>query len=153
MQNLKNLRAYLYDSDSDSSLQLLCKEKDWDFWSVSEVHKTLQDPHNHLLFLSCDESVDPWVGLVFFSLIGDSLDVIYIYISESFRRQGFGLKLLHEMETWANRKSGKTVSIYFEVRASHKGAMNLYEEFGAQKIDVRKRYYANQEDAFIYQKN
>ena len=42
--------------------------------------------------------------------------------------------------------------IMLEVRASNASAITLYEKFGYVKISVRKRYYADGEDADIMEK-
>ena len=66
--------------------------------------------------------------------------------------QGKGLsKIL--MEDFFNRiKNVDIKTITLEVRVSNVNAIGLYEKYGFKNISVRKKYYPDLEDAYIFQK-
>ena len=50
------------------------------------------------------------------------------------------------------RKRG-AVSMFLEVRSGNTGAIKLYEKCGFAKFGVRKNYYKDGEDAFLFRKD
>lgn len=68
-----------------------------------------------------------------------SSDVQTIAVSLSHQRKGIGKALLEQL--LAKAKSLGAEEILLEVKADNHGALDLYQKFGFQQIDVRKRYY------------
>jgi ribosomal-protein-alanine N-acetyltransferase len=104
------------------------------------------------------DSVDPtaWVaernGVVAGFLIGrsaaDEFEILNMAVSEAYRRQGIGSKLL-ESALEVSRKAG-IARIYLEVRASNEPAIALYKLHGFTECGRRVRYYRNPvEDAIL----
>lgn len=78
----------------------------------------------------------------------DEAHVTNVVVVEPYRRQGIGRKLMIEL-LQAAKKQG-TVCATLEVRASNKGAIELYEKLGFVQTTVRKGYYPdNKEDAVV----
>lgn len=80
--------------------------------------------------------------------------VLNLCISEDFRRQGLGERLLTHMLEIARQKHVGTV--FLEVRPSNEPAINLYEKLGFNQIGTRHDYYpakVGREDAVILAKS
>ncbi|HPT64077.1 MAG TPA: ribosomal protein S18-alanine N-acetyltransferase, partial [Candidatus Atribacteria bacterium] len=71
-------------------------------------------------------------------------------IHPAYRGEGFGKKLFGYALDYAKSQGCSEVSL--EVRSSNIKAQNLYHSFGFKKIGVRKRYYADGEDAWVMKK-
>ena len=77
----------------------------------------------------------------------DDAEILNIETSPSHRRQGLAQSLLQEAFDWARQNQRQ--SIWLEVRAGHEAAVNLYRKMGFVKINTRKRYYSDGEDALV----
>jgi ribosomal-protein-alanine N-acetyltransferase len=75
-------------------------------------------------------------------------EILRIAVRPSFRRRGFGRKL---MEYFLNvRKAKGDLTVFLEVRASNISAIALYESCGFRSYTVRRNYYKNPtEDAVM----
>tara|TARA_B100000945_G_scaffold59274_1_gene44066 strand:- start:151 stop:594 length:444 start_codon:yes stop_codon:yes gene_type:complete len=135
------------------TLEGITESKEWNFWKVEEIEKTLEENHNHLFYLFDGGNVDIPKGLVLFSIVENNIEILYLFVQKTYRKQGFGLLILSKLEDYFQNKIEGSLNMYFEVRASHDGTIRLYEKFGARKIGVRKKYYSDLEDAFIYLKS
>jgi len=73
-----------------------------------------------------------------------------IAVDKEYRTQGIGKSLLKtvEREFLANKHEKVTL----EVRISNRGAIGFYEKQGYNQSYIVKRYYANGEDAIVYEK-
>ena len=62
--------------------------------------------------------------------------------------QGIGTLLLDYLIKYLNDLN--LLYIYLEVNASNIFAIKLYENYGFIKVNIRKNYYNNNEDALLY---
>jgi len=114
------------------------------------------DPYNRLTF----RLLRRWVkegfivaedgGIVGYAIAetqGTRGHIISIAVSPKSRRSGVGAALLQELL----RRMGPNVeSLFLEVRAGNRAAIQMYEKFSFRKTgDVRSRYYPDGEDAII----
>ena len=83
-----------------------------------------------------------------FTNVQGEADITKIAVSEEYRRQGVGNKILKEMLR-LSEEAGVSV-ITLEVRTSNEAAINLYKNNGFTVTATRKNYYGN-EDAFVMQ--
>ena len=88
----------------------------------------------------------PIRGFLYFWTLLDEIQIIDLGVLPEFRRQGIAQKLLEHLKSQITTDQ----QIFLEVRASNTAAMRLYEENGFQKISERKKYYADGEDAWVY---
>lgn len=126
---------------------------EWSFWEEDEVLKTLNQANIHG-YIAYDEpllSYEQLNGFVFYSVMFDSADLLYVYIPKSKRGSGFGLDLL---ETSLERLSSEEQiqRVLLEVRISNNIAIDLYKKLGFHQIDTRKSYYKDGETALIFSK-
>ncbi|MBP3434192.1 MAG: ribosomal protein S18-alanine N-acetyltransferase [Clostridia bacterium] len=78
------------------------------------------------------------------SLFEDA-EIARVAVAEKFRRKGLGGKLLETFENEAKARGAKR--IFLEVRVSNRPAIGLYTARGFESFHVRKKYYADGEDA------
>lgn len=97
-------------------------------------------------FYSGDE-VD---GYVLASVVLDEANLDRIAVKKDKRNNQIATNLIKALEN-SLEKLGVT-SIFLEVRVSNVSAINLYEKSGFKKINIRKKYYENTEDAIVMKK-
>ena len=87
------------------------------------------------------------LGYIAYSVAGEDADIETVLILSQYRRKGYATALMDKAES-------KLVSlgvnkVFLEVRSSNISAIALYEKKGYKKISVRKKYYADGEDALV----
>lgn len=87
------------------------------------------------------------VAYVLYKIAGDEVEIYRIAVHPSQRRKGYAKELLDRLSA---RESEKI--FFLEVASQNTAAIGLYESCGFQKIHVRKRYYEDGSDAWIYKK-
>lgn len=110
-------------------------------WSL----KMLQDSYNVGTYYAVAEYEGKVVG---YGGLYPNGDITNIAVMKDYRGSGFGSMLLDELISYAI-KSGID-KIFLEVGVSNVPALRLYKSKGFKKIDLRKRYYENGDDAEIY---
>ena len=69
-----------------------------------------------------------------------------IFVVQEYRKNGIASVLLQGL--FDNLK-GKTKKIFLEVREGNAPAISLYNKFGFTKVNVRRKYYADGENALV----
>ncbi len=87
------------------------------------------------------------VGFVTLTCGLDDADIEDVFVVPSYRRQGIADGLIERALTLAKNSGAKKVLL--EVRASNLSAINLYRKHGFTNLSVRKKYYADGEDALV----
>ena len=82
------------------------------------------------------------VGFCVYDLIYERIEIEYIGVSEAFRGQNIGYKLLKYIIDTYN------LEISLEVNKNNEIAINLYKKLGFKVVTERKNYY-NGEDAYL----
>ena len=118
-----------------------------DAWTRAMLADTLKMPYQWSVLAEEDGQVCGYACL--FSLF-DTAEVLNIAVDYAFRGKGIGGTLLQALHEKAKELGAERMLL--EVRASNTPAIALYHKFGYEKISVRKRYYADGEDADIMQK-
>lgn len=115
-------------------------------WSAENLLSELSVPNSHYFGLF-DDSLVGYAGLRVSP--GDfAADVQTIAVRGNSRGNGWGRKLFAELIDVAKRSGSERV--FLEVKASNASAIALYESFGFEQIDIRKRYYQlSGEDALV----
>jgi ribosomal-protein-alanine N-acetyltransferase len=94
-----------------------------------------------------------WKGVIVgYAVIWHFLNELHIAnfaIHPSYRRKGLGRQLMeHILQRFPDAEFA-----FLEVRRSNTAAIRLYESFGFRKINVRKGYYRDGEDALLMVKD
>lgn len=77
--------------------------------------------------------------------------ILSVAVHPEWRREGTGTELINY--TMKSLKEQKCKEMFLEVRRSNTTAMKFYKKIGFEKKRVKKNYYENGEDAFIYYKS
>lgn len=89
--------------------------------------------------------------LIGFLTYTNGLDGVFdledLFVMPTERKKGTGGALVTEFLERVKNCDGK--KILLEVRESNRDAITLYEKFGFKKISVRKKYYADGENASV----
>jgi len=90
---------------------------------------------------------DELVGFIHISKSYETIDIVNIVVDINKRKMGIGYKLID----YVAHLFSDVNNIMLEVRDSNEAAINLYKKYGFEIINVRKKYYGN-EDAIIMKK-
>lgn len=77
--------------------------------------------------------------------------ILSIAVHLGWRQKGIGTELINY--TMKALKDQNCKGMFLEVRRSNTTAMKFYKELGFEKKNIKKNYYENGEDAFIYYKS
>lgn len=75
----------------------------------------------------------------------DELHVLNVAVVPEFRRQGIARALMEEAFAFA--RTNEVRQVFLEVRKSNDAAIQLYRKLGFSAMNVRKKYYSDDEDA------
>ena len=76
-------------------------------------------------------------------------ELLRIAVDEAQRRSGIAKRLMSECSKYL--AAIRCASLHLEVRASNTPAQKLYESLGWRRVSLRKAYYGDGEDAYLYQ--
>ncbi len=76
----------------------------------------------------------------------ENCDLTKIAVKESYRRKGYGKKMLKHLISVASARGCEFM--HLEVNVNNVEAMGLYKGNGFETVRVRKRYYENGDDAY-----
>ena len=79
------------------------------------------------------------------------LHILKVAALPGYRRSGLAKRLMGMAERHAVEMCGDTITL--EVRTDNDVAINLYRELGYSHVGVRRRYYADGEDALVMSKD
>lgn len=89
-------------------------------------------------------------GYISCNFDGYDVEILNFCVSSDYQNKGIGRELLNYTLSYFYSKMA--ISAILEVRESNKRAVHVYELFGFKKINVRKNYYQNEENAIVMQK-
>ncbi len=117
-----------------------------DAWTESMLEDCLKQKHYRIIV--CGDGEDGVDGYLISTHVAGDAELLRIGVAPEKRRRGIGRRL---MESFAGQCAGlETPSAFLEVRASNRGAILLYRQFGFETVGVRKRYYHHpEEDALL----
>ncbi|MDL2237752.1 ribosomal protein S18-alanine N-acetyltransferase [Christensenellaceae bacterium OttesenSCG-928-K19] len=80
-------------------------------------------------------------------IVLDEAHITNVCIKPEYRKKGYARQLMKELISMS-KKNGAT-SMTLEVRVTNKPALRLYKQCGFTIQGLRKRYYKNNEDAYV----
>lgn len=107
--------------------------------------KMLQDSYNVGTYYAVAEYEGRIVG---YGGLYPNGDITNIAVLKDYRGKGLGGRIVDELIKHAINSG--IDKIFLEVRVNNNSALRLYKSKGFKKIDLRKRYYENGDDAEIY---
>ncbi len=129
------------DADLLAGLNAASLPEDWDAGFFAGV---LETPGG---FGFVAEAHGAPTGFVLARAAADEAEILAIAVSEAYRRNGIGRRLLREAGAHALSKGA--AALFLEVADGNAPARNLYESQGFQLAGRRKHYYANGRDALL----
>ncbi|MBQ8658842.1 MAG: ribosomal protein S18-alanine N-acetyltransferase [Clostridia bacterium] len=84
------------------------------------------------------------------SVLFEDAEIGAVAVAPEYRSKGLGKTVLCELEKRVKEKGAER--IFLEVRVSNESALGLYRGAGFEAFGVRKKYYADGEDAFVMRK-
>lgn len=94
------------------------------------------------------ENANAPIGFITYSLNVDAADLQDLFVSLNCRRKGVGSALVSAFLADAAARGAK--KLFLEVRESNAEAQNLYKKAGFTFLSVRKKYYPDGENAFVF---
>lgn len=125
-----------------AEFEIICFPED--FWSAAAVKNALErsDIVYGVDFAESGKPIGYFLGAASF----EEAELYRIGVLPEFRGQGHSK---HIMEAFLDSLPKKTERVFLEVRESNRPAVGLYERYGFKVVNVRKKYYGN-EDGLIY---
>ncbi|MBQ8375261.1 MAG: ribosomal protein S18-alanine N-acetyltransferase [Clostridia bacterium] len=118
-----------------------------DPWTEEMLKSVISPPFSHGFLLEENGEIVAYGCL---ATVFEDAEVQNIAVAPKYRKRGLGRLLLNEMEAFA-KKAGAT-KCFLEVRENNFNALGLYLNSGYRQISVRKRYYADGENALVMEK-
>lgn len=106
---------------------------------------SLLNDSNNILYGYFDK--DKLIGFIHLVKLVDELEIINIVVEKQYRNKGIGSKLL---EYVINKIDGIN-NVFLEVNVNNEAAIKLYKKFNFEVINVRKKYYGN-DDCYVMRK-
>ena len=116
-------------------------------WTTTVFHDELDQVgsgHRHYIVARRGRTVLGYGGLMF---VADEAHVTNIAVHPDHRRDGIATRVLGDLADVAVARGCAAWTL--EVRASSRGAQELYRAFGFAPAGIRARYYENTEDAIV----
>ena len=118
-----------------------------DAWTVVAFEEVLKYPIHHTFLIEDGGQVCAYACLL---VLFEDAELEKIAVDLPYRKRGMAKALMDALHEKAKALGAKRCLL--EVRVSNLPAISLYEKYGYEKYGVRKRYYADGEDAFVMQK-
>ncbi len=125
-------------ADEIFSLEKACFK---DFWSLELIFSELDRKNGVYIVCEADSKV---AGYVNASVVLDEAQLNRIAVSEEYRQQGIGTKLISYLIDYLKTQS--CTAVFLEVRSNNENAIRLYKSFGFVTDCTRKNYYHNPDD-------
>jgi len=115
-----------------------------DFWTIKILQTEIKKPDSKCFVAKLENKI---VGFASIWFAYDDVHLMNIVTHKNYRNRGIAKKLLEHIISNIDNKP-----LTLEVRTSNIAAINLYEQFGFEKVGIRKNYYTHNnisEDAII----
>ena len=126
------------------------------FPEMQAILQTSSHDWNSSILISCfGENYKQWaiyfenmiLGFVIIKSSANQWELMQVVIDKEYQQQGLATCLLQFVIKEARIK--KIEKIQLEVRVSNKSAIRLYHKAGFREVGIRKKYYADKEDALL----
>ena len=114
-------------------------------WNERQYTQEIKAPYSYAVVFESNGSI---VGYAVFHLMGADSELLSIAVSQSAQRNGIGSKLLQA--GLSQLDLDKSDCCFLEVRENNIKARTFYEKHGFTLFGIRKKYYADGENAALY---
>jgi ribosomal-protein-alanine N-acetyltransferase len=114
-------------------------------WNERQYEQEIKAPYTYSVVYETEGNI---VGYAVFHLLGADSELLSIAVSESAQRNGIGSKLL--LAGLSQLDLDKSDCCFLEVRENNLKARRFYERHGFTLFGIRKKYYADGENAALY---
>lgn len=87
------------------------------------------------------------IGFIIAKFMGDTSDLLQIAVNADYLHKGIGYEMLRYV--WCKLREQGVESILLEVFSGNKRAIEFYDKFGFETVNIRKNYYGNGKDALL----
>lgn len=109
-------------------------------WSREQVLSAFDNPAIAFFGIFCDDILVSFVSVL---RTIDDINILDIATLQHYQGKGFAKKLINFLIS--NRQQNQTISL--EVKSKNIRAITLYQLFGFQTLNIRKKYYKDGDDA------
>lgn len=132
--------ADIYDIPRINELGSLLSEN---FDQVNSVNEMLNDGYSKVLVYIKDDQV---VGFITATDLKETCDILHLVVAEEYRHHLIATNLINYL---IGELDENCTLITLEVASKNIAAINLYEKFGFEIVNVRKNYYPDGDDAYL----
>ncbi len=132
---------YLKNEDFET-IYKLGNEITPNFKKTMNLSEIMEDNYTKVFVYEEEKEVQ---GFLMYTELPDTIDIIDIIVAEDYRRKNIASCLLDYMFT---EMPTSVQLITLEVRESNLPAIKLYEKFGFEIVNTRKKYYG-EENAYL----
>lgn len=132
--------ADIYDIPRINELGSLLNEN---FSQVNSVNEMLNDGYSKVLVYIKDDQV---VGFITATDLKETCDILHLVVAEEYRHHLIATNLINYL---IGELDENCTLITLEVASKNIAAINLYEKFGFEVVNVRKNYYPDGDDAYL----
>ena len=125
-------------------IEIIEQESFKDPWSKNAYLEEITNPVANYKVITLDGMCVAYGG---YWKILDEAHITNVCVKKEFRQKGYGKMLMDALMLDAKSQGVRAMTL--EVRVSNLGAIKLYETCGFKSVGVRKKYYADNEDALI----
>ena len=136
------LLRQMTESDLPQVLELQ-RELAFQDWNEKQFLSEIKASYAYCVICENDGKL---LGYAIFHLLGPDSELLSIATRETEQRKGIGSKLLHAGLDQLTDED----QCFLEVRNGNAKARSFYEKHGFKLYSVRKKYYADGEDAALY---
>ncbi len=132
--------ANIYDIPRMNELGSLLEENFSKVYSISEM---LEDNISKVFVYEKDDQV---VGFILATDLQETCDILSVVVDPNYRRMKIASNLIDYLISDLDENL-KLITL--EVSTKNTPALKLYDKFGFEVVNVRKKYYANGDDAYL----
>ena len=113
------------------------------FSSVNHLNDMLEDGLSIILVYEKDDKI---IGFISATDLGETCDILSLVVDPKYRNKMVASNLIDYL---ISELSEDLKLITLEVASKNIPAVNLYEKFGFEVVNVRRNYYSDGDDAYL----
>ena len=115
-------------------------------WTEENFKAELEKPYSESYVLTDEETDQHVIGYIVFWLMFEECQILNVAVDPAYRGKGYAKNMLRKAIDLALRKDLRRALL--NVRKSNLSAIGLYQSVGFLITHIRKKFYADGEDAY-----